>query len=178
MKRKPTTIGNELQSTNLPFMQRVLNHPLPSKFKVPAVPPYDGTADQIEHLELFRAYVAVRGVPNEIVCRAFPLTLTSLAREWFTNIPSNTIDNFMDIAKHFLTHFMSTHRQKMPVSYMMTVQQKDSESLKDYIERFQKERLTIVTAPGNLILMALLNRIHPHNPLALEVARKPLADLQ
>jgi hypothetical protein len=66
----------------------------------------------------------------------------------------------------------------MHVSYLMTVQQRDSESLKDYIDCFQKERLTIVAALGNLVLMALLNGIHPHNPLALEVARKPPSDLQ
>jgi hypothetical protein len=104
--------------------------------------------------------------------------LIGTAREWFVSIPPNTIDNFTDLAKHFLAHFMSTHRRKMHVSYLMTVQQRDSESLKDYIDCFQKERLTIVAALGNLVLMALLNGIHPHNPLALEVAWKPPSDLQ
>jgi hypothetical protein len=144
MKGKPTMIESVLQSMNFPFTQQVLSYPMPSKFKVPSVPPYDGTADYIEHLELFRAHVAFRGVPNEIACKAFPLTLTGLAREWFTSIPLNTIDNFTNLAKHFLTHFISTHMRKMPVSYLMIVQQKDLEYLKDYIEHFQKERLTLV----------------------------------
>jgi hypothetical protein len=122
MRGKPTTIESALQSTNLPFTQRVLNYLLPSKFKVSAVPPYDGTANHMEYLELFRAHVALRGIPDEIACRAFPLTLTSSTHEWFTNIPPNTIDNFTDLAKHILTHFMSTHRCKMPVTYLMTVQ--------------------------------------------------------
>jgi hypothetical protein len=66
----------------------------------------------------------------------------------------------------------------MLVSYLMIVQQKDSEFLKDYIDRFQKEMLTVVMALGNLVLMALLNKIHHQNPLALEVAHKPPVDLQ
>jgi hypothetical protein len=49
--------------------------------------------------------------------------------------------------------------------------------MKDFIDRFQKERLTVVMTPGNLVLMALLSKIHSQNPLALEVARKPPADL-
>ena len=66
----------------------------------------------------------------------------------------------------------------MHVSYLMMVQQKDLESLKDYIYCFQKERLAVVMAPGNLILMVLLNGIHPQNSLALKMAHKPPADLQ
>jgi hypothetical protein len=66
----------------------------------------------------------------------------------------------------------------MPISYLMTVQQRDLESLKDYIDYFQKERLTVVAVLENLVLMALMNGIHPQNPLALEVARKPPSDLQ
>jgi hypothetical protein len=178
MKGKSTAIEDALKSTNLPFTLRVLNFPLPPKFKVPPVSLYDGTTDHMAHLEQFRAHVALRGVPDEIACKAFPLTLTGTAREWFASIPPNTIDNFTDLAKHFLANFMSTHRRKMPISYLMTVQQKDSESLKDYVDRFQKERLTVVATPGNIVLMALMNGIHPQNPLALEVARKPPADLQ
>jgi hypothetical protein len=178
MKGKTTTIESEVQSTNLPFTQRVLSYPLPSKFKVPSIPLYDGTTDHMEHLEMFRAHVALREVPNEIACRAFPLTLTGSGREWFTSIPLNTIDNFTNLAKHFLTHFMSMHRRKMHVSYLMTIQQKDLESLKDYIKCFRKERLTVFTTPGNVILPALLNGIHPHNPLALEMAHNPPAYLQ
>jgi hypothetical protein len=50
--------------------------------------------------------------------------------------------------------------------------------LKDYVERFQKERLGVTAAPRNLVLMALLNEIHPQIPLAMELARKPSTNLQ
>jgi hypothetical protein len=101
---------------------------------------------------------------------AEPLTLTGLAREWFTSLPPNSINNLMNLAKHFLAQFMSTHKWKMPVTYLITVQQKDFESLKDYVERFQKERLGVTAAPRNLVLMALLNRIHPQISLVMDRA--------
>jgi hypothetical protein len=109
---------------------------------------------------------------------AEPLTLTGLAREWFTSLPPNSINNFMNLAKHFLAQFMSTHKSKMPATYLIMVQYKDFESLKDYVERFQKERLGVIATPKNLVLMALLNGIHPHISLVMELARKPPTNLQ
>jgi hypothetical protein len=81
MKGKSAAIEDALKSMNLPFTPRVLNFPLPPKFRVPPMSLHDGTTDYMAHLEKFRAHVAFHGVPDEIACRAFPLTLIGIAHE-------------------------------------------------------------------------------------------------
>jgi hypothetical protein len=53
MKGKSAAIEDALQNTNLPFTPRVLNFPLPPKFKVLPVSFYDRTANHMAHLDQF-----------------------------------------------------------------------------------------------------------------------------
>ena len=43
---------------------------------------YDEFKDPIDHLESFKTLMHLQGVANEIMCRAFPITLKGLARVW------------------------------------------------------------------------------------------------
>lgn len=54
---------------------------LPEKFKVPQILSYANNGDPLDHLENFRAHLDLHGTLNEVVCRAFPLTLFGNARD-------------------------------------------------------------------------------------------------
>ena len=56
-----------------PFTKRVIDHPLPNKFKTPQILSYSGIRDPIEHLENYQMHITLHATPNEISCRAFPL---------------------------------------------------------------------------------------------------------
>jgi hypothetical protein len=51
------------------------------EFKVPQILSYAGDGDPLDHLENFRAYLDLHGTPDEVVCWAFPLTLSGNARD-------------------------------------------------------------------------------------------------
>jgi hypothetical protein len=65
----------------------------------------------------------------------------------------------------FLTQFLAGRKQKRPSAYLLTLKQKSFKSLKDYIQRFNAERLTVVDAQENLVLATLINGISPQGNL-------------
>ena len=60
--------------TDSPFTASINDHPLPLKFKMPSLDSYDETHDSFDHIATFKATMHLQGVPNEIMCRAFPTT--------------------------------------------------------------------------------------------------------
>jgi hypothetical protein len=86
-----STAEHLMANTTLPFTNRVLNFPLPGKFKDPRVDKYDGSGDPSNHIEGFRAHLALHGTPDEIAYRAFPLTLKGVAKDWFNNLNPNPL---------------------------------------------------------------------------------------
>jgi hypothetical protein len=81
------TAWDMLEDESLPFTERVKAYPMPDKFKMPRIEKYDGNGDPQEHLEAFREHLILHGTPDEIACRAFPLTLKGVAKDWFTGSP-------------------------------------------------------------------------------------------
>ena len=58
-----------------PFVAFINAHPLPPKFKMPSLDSYDGAWDPFDHIATFKTTMHLQGVPDEIMCRAFPTTL-------------------------------------------------------------------------------------------------------
>ena len=97
------TAWDMLDDENLPFSERVREYTMPDKFKMPRVEKYDGGGDPQAHLEAFRKHLILYGTPNEIACRAFPLTLTGVAKDWFTKLPPKSVNSFKKPGRLFLT---------------------------------------------------------------------------
>jgi hypothetical protein len=75
----------------------------PDKFKMPRIEKYNGSGDPQDHLEAFREHIILQGIPDEIACRAFPLTLKGVAKDWFTGLPPKTVGTFKELGRMFLT---------------------------------------------------------------------------
>ena len=75
--------------TDSPFTKTVISFPLPSKFRMPSLKTFDGSKDPLDHLESFKTMMCLQGVPDEIMCRAFPTTLKGPARVWFQKLTLN-----------------------------------------------------------------------------------------
>ena len=70
-----------LDDENLPFTEPVRVYTMPNKFKMPQVEKYDGSGDPQSHLEAFREHIVLHDTLDAIACRAFPLTLTEVAKD-------------------------------------------------------------------------------------------------
>ena len=73
--RKTNPVEDLVHRTDSPFTASVNRHPLPPKFKMPSLDSYDGARDPFNHIANFKTTMHLQGVPDEIMCRAFPTTL-------------------------------------------------------------------------------------------------------
>ena len=99
-----------VHKTDSPFTGDMVSYPLPSKFRTPQLESFDGSKDPLDHLESFKTMMCLQGVPDEIMCRAFPITLKGLARIWFKKLPPGSISTFIQLSKHFVNHFIGGQR--------------------------------------------------------------------
>ena len=154
-------VSNDLDDlvhrTNSPFTASVTSFPLPPKFCMPQVESYDGSKDPLNHLESFKTLMHLQGVTNEIMCRAFPTTLKGPVRIWFSRLTPNSIGNFKGLSPQFASHFIRGHRYKKSTACLMSIKQREDETLRSYIACFNKEALSINDANDKILVAAFTN---------------------
>jgi hypothetical protein len=161
-----------LEDESLPFTERVKAYPMPDKFKMPRIEKYNGSGDPQDHLEAFREHIILHGTPDEIACRAFPLTLKGVAKDWFTGLPPKTVGTFKELGRLFLTQFLATRKRKKNATCLLTLRQGKEESLKDFMLRFNREKLEVDAPDDKTLLCALMQGVRAEGPLMAEVGRK------
>ena len=96
-------------------------------------------------------------VADEIMCRAFPTTLKGLARIWFSRLTPNSISTFKELSAQFASHFIRGHRYKKSTACLMSIRQREDETLKSYITRFNKDALSIDEVDDKILVAAFTN---------------------
>ena len=96
---------------------------------MPSLDLYDGMCDSFDNIATFKTTMHLQGVPNEIMCRAFPTTLKGPAQVWFSKIPPNTVSSFEELSKLFVNNFIEGKRHKCSSSSLLTIEQGENESL-------------------------------------------------
>ena len=95
-----------VRATDLPFTMAILECTVLSKFQLPQLEPFDGLKDPQDHLNTFKMTLGLQQPLDEILCRSFPTILKGAAREWFTKLPTSSIDSFEQLSNSFLRHFI------------------------------------------------------------------------
>jgi hypothetical protein len=101
------------------------------------------------------------------------LTLKGVAKDWFSNLKTQSIDNFDTLGRQFMNQFLAVRRRKKNPAYLLSLVQEKEEPLKDYLHRFNQEKLTVENPDDQTILLALMNGIEADGPLMAELARRP-----
>ena len=78
--RVSNDLDDSVNKIDSPFTTSINSFPLPQKFWMPQIESYDEVKDPLDHLETFKTLMHLQGVPDEIMCRAFPTTLKGPAR--------------------------------------------------------------------------------------------------
>ena len=88
------SLDRMVRATNSPFTMAVLECPVLSKFRLPQLEPFNGLKDPQDHLNTFKMTLGLQQPPDKILCRSFLTTLKGVAREWFTKLPTSSINSF------------------------------------------------------------------------------------
>ena len=115
---------------------------------------YDGVRDPLDHLEIFKTLMHLQGVADAIMYRAFPTTLKGAARIWFSRLTPNLISTFKELSAQFTTYFIGGHRYKKSTACLMSIKQREDETLRSYISRFNKKALSIDEADDKILVAA------------------------
>ena len=118
---------------------------------------YDGNKDPLDHLESFKTLMHLQGVPDEIMCKAFPTMLKGPVRIWFSRLTPNSISTFKELSAQFASHFIEGHRYKKSTACLISIKQWKDETLRSYIARFNKEAFSIDEADNKILVAAFTN---------------------
>jgi hypothetical protein len=171
---------DSLLNKSSPFAECIMAVQLPKKFKISAIQTYIGVEDPTEHLDNYKTHMDLQGTPQELDCRAFPLTLSSSARDWFKKLLPSSITSFEDLGRKFITQFLVGCERKKSSDQLMAMRQKGDESLKDYVIRFNQAKLTVDNPTEEMVYAALYQGLRVEGPLMSEIALnhpENLADL-
>uniref|UniRef100_A0A2N9FF19 Integrase catalytic domain-containing protein n=1 Tax=Fagus sylvatica TaxID=28930 RepID=A0A2N9FF19_FAGSY len=139
-----------------PFTKSIDEYPLPAKFKVPQLETFDGFKDPLDYLDSFRTIMRLHSVSDEIMCRTFPTNLRGSARTWFNQLETGSIDTFAQLSRAFIDNFIGGRRSARPANYLLNIRQKEGESLRSYVQRFNKEAVQI-DEPNEYVALTAFN---------------------
>ena len=100
------SVDRLVRATDSPFTTVVLECPVPSKFRLPQLKSFDTLKDPQDHFNTFKTTLGLQQPPDEILCHSFPTTFKGVAREWFTKLPTSSVDSFEQLSNIFLRHFI------------------------------------------------------------------------
>ena len=66
------SVDRLVRATDSPFITAVLECPVPSKFRLPQLKPFDGLKDPQDHLNTFKTTLGLQQPLDEILCHSFP----------------------------------------------------------------------------------------------------------
>ena len=155
--RVSSDLDDFIYKTDSPFIAPVTSFPLPPKFRMPQVESYDGSKDPLDHLESFKTLMHLQGMANDIMCRAFPTMLKGLARVWFSRLTPNSISTFKKLSTQFSFHYIEGHRYKKSTACLMSIKQREDETQRSYIARFNKKALSIDETDDKILVAAFTN---------------------
>ncbi|GKV41017.1 hypothetical protein SLEP1_g48598 [Rubroshorea leprosula] len=159
--KSPRSHQQTLDLDSAPLNLSITAEPYQEGFKIPHLETYDGSGDPDEHLHTYQAIMRIQNANDAMMCKVFPATLKTTARRWYHKLPRHSIDSYSQLAKLFSNKFASQREIKRTATELMQVHQKEGESLRDYMQRFNKATLDIDNVPDTICLSALLHGLKP-----------------
>ncbi|GFY86029.1 hypothetical protein Acr_04g0007670 [Actinidia rufa] len=122
---------------------------------------YEGKTDPMGHLDSYKNLMSLQGYSDEVMCKAFYATLKGSARSWFRKLTLGTIDTFGDLSRLFIANFMSYQVRQKSAFHLFTIHQKEIESFKDYVKRFNHAILEVEDPSDKVVIMAIMEGLCP-----------------
>jgi hypothetical protein len=132
--------------THGPLSLEILNTPLPKGLEKPSsLGQYDGQGDPDDHISHINVQLQYRRVKGPIRCRLFATTLKKGALDWYKSLAPGSITSWGQLYQLFSRQFTASRRHPKTVASLEAIIQKENESLRSYLERFNKEAVQVAT---------------------------------
>ncbi|XP_021762916.1 uncharacterized protein LOC110727646 [Chenopodium quinoa] len=141
-----------------PFAQSILDQPM-EKIKMPTCR-YDGRGDPSRFITSYEGHIMLYTNSDVVWCKVFPTTLIGVAADWFNNVENGMIDSFEKLTEMFIGQYVINSVRQRTSGELMAVEQREDDSLRDYIRRFNNEENTIPKLQQEIAVMALMNGLN------------------
>lgn len=144
-----------------PFATQVMRAVIPEKKMLPTMEKYGGATNPVKHLRSFVDAMAVYS-PDELVwCRVFSLSLKEETLDWFHSLPPGTIDSFATLRQMFSQQYASSKSPEVTYTALVRMRQGREESLKGFMDRFNRTPRQVRNADQRLIVSVLTTTLRP-----------------
>jgi len=161
-----------------PLAPHIINFPNPEGFRRPPLTNYDGTTDPTDHIYQFTVSMDAACAPEEVRCRLFPTTLTGITAKWYCKLPAGRINSWPAMVNQFKRQFWVHHERMKDAISLADIKQGESESLRDYVKRFNHAAARVKGADERLMHYALITGVRKGTAFAQKLLMKKTEDLQ
>ncbi|XP_050222491.1 uncharacterized protein LOC126672579 [Mercurialis annua] len=111
--------------------------------KLPNLPTFNEEGDPRDHTSRFTATMWLPSVTDAILCKVFPTTLTGTAQRCYNKLKPGSIKSFAALSTEFLNRYLTNIPAKTTTSILRSCIQEEGETLRSYIDRFNKQAMKI-----------------------------------
>ncbi|XP_010474540.1 PREDICTED: uncharacterized protein LOC104754077 [Camelina sativa] len=157
------------------FSDEIALMEMPRKFTLPTMKMYDGTSDLDDHIAQYKQRMFTTAIQKECreaaMCKGFGSSLTGAALQRFINLPNGSISSFASLTDLFVEQFASSRNLEKIADDLYEVQQKRDESLRVYVGRFNKEKVSIPSCNTSTAISAFKRGLLPDGDLYKELTK-------
>ncbi|XP_070036132.1 uncharacterized protein [Nicotiana tomentosiformis] len=114
---------------------------------MPDIPKYNGTTDPNEHVTSYTWAAKGNDLDDDeiesVLLKKFGESLSKGAMIWYHNLPPNSIDSFAMLVDAFVKAHAGAIKAETRKSDLFKVKQRDNEMLREFVSRFQIERMDL-----------------------------------
>ncbi|XP_014515523.1 uncharacterized protein LOC106773338 [Vigna radiata var. radiata] len=134
---------------------------MPENKVFPWVEKFGGTSDPVKHLRSSVDAMAVYSSDELVWCRVFSLSLRDEALDWFHSLPPRSIDGFVTLRHLFTQQYASNRSRGLTYTALVRMKQRREESLKEFMERFNRTARQVRNADQRLVVGTLTTALRP-----------------
>jgi len=149
--------GEPVEPEPQPLSAEIWNAPIPDNFKPPHLPTFDGRGDPMEHVTTFNNRMAVVGAADSLKCKLLAGTFNDAALRWYMNLPRFSIISYHDMIQKLSQQFSASRHRKVSSNNLFNVRQGQSESLRNYLARFNDSTIKVSNPNQELFVGAFQN---------------------
>ena len=158
---------------DLPFTNNIALVEMPKKFSFPNMKLYDGTMDLDNHITQYCQRMFTTAIPRNMreacMSKGFVSSLIGPILQLYTNLPNNTICCFAQLTDIFVEQYASSRKHERDSQYLNTIKQGSQETLREYIARFNKEKVSFTNLNSETVINAFRNGLHYGSDLFKEL---------
>ncbi|XP_074270976.1 uncharacterized protein LOC141594891 [Silene latifolia] len=112
------------------------------------------------------------------MCKGFGSTLSGAALQWFINLPNKSISSFAGLVNVFNQQFASSRKPEKLSSDLYRIVQRFEESTRDYLARFNVEKISIPRCDPTTTVNAFRRGLHRDSDLYKDLTKHPCATFE